>query len=201
MFFLSSCRNMQSLTSKPMDRMNASHPSIFQSPQYWNTPGHGVQSVPSQPQSQGKVRDLARVSIGQEIASVLSTAFIGSANLDIVQKGLQQGVYAETGHVIGRQSEPELLNVMTLVYNAHARNVVEENYAWDALKAYVINEVKRLNCLVYTEVIPVIVANVQHYLRYIQDKNNPLPVAPTPIYTGSHDYTLVNPVDAAVTLR
>lgn len=200
---------MNHLTDLPLDRENSYHPSLFQSDETWKkacqqstqeTDGNRMCRRPTNPATAALIREFvnSRAScdtarVGQEIPTVLSVAFMGAQNVEILQQGLRRGVFEQSGNLVGRQDDSALIVQMQKVYNTHARNVDEEAMTWEQLKAHTVNEIKRLNCIVYTIVIPIILANVQHYLRYIQEKDSPLPVMADPIYTGGgKDNTLVS---------
>ncbi len=197
---------MNYLVDIPMDRENMYHPSIFQSQATWDaatgkTKGNHVKR-PTNPETSLRIQQYLEsrsgscdsTLVGQEMPSVLSVAFMSSENREILQQGLRRGVYEQSGNVIGRQSEPALIGQMQIVYNDHARNVDEESLTWEQLRSYSLGEVKRLNCILYHTVIPTILANVQHYLRFIQEKQKPPPVSATPLYTGMKNNTLVSSI-------
>lgn len=194
---------MNQLTDMPLDRNNMFHPSIFQLQENWDQHSASQQNNGRvNLVTQAKINEFLNASgrscdvvVGRELPTVLSVAFMGPRNTEILQQGLVTGVRQQTGYTIGRQSDQALTIEMETVYNDHARNANEVGMEWEELKAYVVAEIKRLNCIVYTRAIPNIVANIQHYLRYIQEKDKPLPVIANPTYAVQRKSTLGSPLD------
>ena len=184
------------MQSIPRDRDDMFHPSMFQSQAKWEVAQNGQR--PPNPVTVQHIREFLEINsagclsntLNHETSTVLYIAFMGTNNREILHNGIKRGVFEESGNITGRQDDQALYGEMQKVYDAHARNMQEDSMTWDELKTRVIDEVKRLNCIVYSTVIPTIVANVQHYLRYRQEMTRPLPLAPTPQITGLKDTTL-----------
>lgn len=100
--------------------------------------------------------------------NALSASFFGNANLDALQRRIQQEIRKRTGYVIDRQSDEQLLIVMRYVYMQSARNTGGAA------------EVRRLNELVLREVVPQVGAGLAQYLGYLRDAST----LPTPIARG-----------------
>ena len=190
-FFAHLIKTMESLTSIPMDRGVGYHPSLFQSQAIWE---NATRSVPKNVVNHDTAAAIeafmashasasCTMLCDQEAPTVLSVLFFGQQNIDILQQGLRRGVFEETGRLIGMQSQVAIEQMMLQVYSEHARNFNEVAYTWAEVKQKSIEELKRLNCIFYTNTIPRIIANIQHYLRYLQEKDKPMPVQPMPQYT------------------
>lgn len=180
----------------PIDRDHMSHPSVFQSQENWDkaqsrgTPNPDtLQRIAAYLRSRAPSCDDPNMP-GQEIPTVLSVAFMSPENREILQQAIRRGVYQSSGNAIGRQSDVILFANMQAMYEAHARNINESLYTWEELQAYCTREIKRLNCLLCTMIVPSVVTSVQHYLKYIRSKAAPLPVLQAPTYAGMKDKTI-----------
>lgn len=97
-----------------------------------------------------------------------SRLFFGKANIDALQRRLQEEIHARTGLTIDRQSDEELMVVMRYVFVQSGSN--EGGSA----------EVRRLNELVLAEIVPIVGSGVMQYLAYLKDAST----LPTPIPRG-----------------
>ena len=101
-------------------------------------------------------------------ANELSQLFFGPANVDVVQRKLQDAILKRMGFRIDRQSDEQLLIAMRYVYMQSGRN-----FGGAA-------EVRRLNELVLREIVPQVGAGLAQYLGYLRDAST----LPTPMARG-----------------
>ena len=97
-----------------------------------------------------------------------SRMFFAQANVDTLQKRLQQEIQKRTGMRIDRQSDEQLLIVMRYVFIQSGSNMGSAN------------EVARLNELVLAEIVPQVGAGLMQYIDYLRDAST----LPTPIPRG-----------------
>lgn len=97
-----------------------------------------------------------------------SRLFFGKANVDTLQKRLQQEIHKRTGLRIDRQSEEQLLIVMRYVFIQSGSNMGGAG------------EVARLNELVLAEIVPQVGAGLMQYVDYLRDAST----LPAPIPRG-----------------
>lgn len=90
-------------------------------------------------------------------ATELSAAFFAPRNLDALQARLRDIIRDQTGLVIDRQSDEQLLIVMRYVFMQSARHEGGSR------------EVARLNELVLAEIVPQVGAGLAQYLDYLRD--------------------------------
>lgn len=102
--------------------------------------------------------------------SPLSLGFFSVENVDRIQESIKIAVKQESGHVIDRQSDRELISIMKGVYEAFAGNV----YRFDK------KEIRRLNAVVVDITVDQITAGIQGYLQYIHDAST----MPEPLSRG-----------------
>jgi len=90
----------------------------------------------------------------------LSRTFFSRKNVDYLQKKMREIVYKATGHIIGRQSDEELLIIMRSIYLSDSMNL-----------PYRLNEqIARLNYAVLSyATVDEIIPRVKGYLTYLND--------------------------------
>jgi|GEM_PF-3487600 len=92
--------------------------------------------------------------------SNLSRTFFSRKNVDYLQKKMREIVYKATGHIIGRQSDEELLIIMRSIYLSDSQNL-----------PYRLNEqIARLNYAVLQyATVEEIIPRVKGYLTYLNE--------------------------------
>ena len=99
----------------------------------------------------------------------INEAFFSRKNIIKLQKLIRYQVWEASGrrHVIGDQSETELLVIMRSIYFQYSRNPI----ASGCKKACAIiqNEVDRLNLFVLRDTIPTILTDVEQHIAYLRD--------------------------------
>jgi len=90
----------------------------------------------------------------------LSLAYFSRANVDYLQKKMREIVYQATGHIIGRQSDEELLIIMRSIYLSDAQNMPGQLNTQIANLNYAVLRYATVN-----EIIP----RVKGYTTYLND--------------------------------
>lgn len=99
-------------------------------------------------------------------ATDVSERFFSQANIDHLQRRLQQEIRKHMGYTIDRQSDEQLLIVMRYVYMQSGRHDGGTR------------EVARLNDLVLREIVPQVGSGLAQYLGYLRDASTlPTPIA------------------------
>lgn len=98
-----------------------------------------------------------------QVSSPLNTAFFSRANMDRLQTEMRETVRRNTGQVIGRQSDTELLTIMRYVYMDNANEDPRDVNA----------EMSRLNALVLAQAVPIVTTGVLQYVAYVKELNSP----------------------------
>ena len=96
--------------------------------------------------------------------------FFNDSNISIIQNQLKSQVKKQTGEMISNQSCNEIYTIMKYIYVNNA-NIVYQNFK---------SEVKRLNDLVLSELVPMVCSNILQHFQYIKDISK----LPTPISRG-----------------
>jgi hypothetical protein len=93
----------------------------------------------------------------------VAIAFMGAANCDRLHDAIVQGVKdASDGEfVIGRQSHPELVQIMRAIYLEHACHLPDK----------IDKQVLRLNERVLAYAVPQVVSEVRAHRRYLVDRD------------------------------
>lgn len=106
----------------------------------------------------------------------VSEVFFSKKNVDYLQQMMKKMVYKETGHVIGRQSNEELLIIMRSIYLQHTKN-------WDRDISRQVAELNYhvLKYSVYSAILP----NVKGYATYLRDNLRTNVVLPHAKYVNS----------------
>jgi hypothetical protein len=104
----------------------------------------------------------------------LTFLFFSEQNVENLQLLIRYIVHKETGYVVDKQSQTELLVVMRsifLEYSAHPP--LFDNKMSDATRALILEkykkEVARLNDIVIYAVVPKLVSQLQQYVDYLRD--------------------------------
>lgn len=115
--------------------------------------------------------------IGQE-ETPLNAEFFSRANMDRLQRAMQETVLHETGLRLSRQSDEALAIIMRSVYVDHARNEAGN----------IGEQVFALNERVLDICVPQVMSGIRTYLAYIRDVSRypvPLARAENPSVTGT----------------
>lgn len=102
--------------------------------------------------------------------NLLNQLFLSVENIEHVQQRIRYEIYkASNGeHIIGKQSEVELVLIMRSIYLTYGKN----------LPTHLREQIKELNDLVLLEVVPRILSEIQGDLRYLYDASiQPMPLA------------------------
>lgn len=98
----------------------------------------------------------------------LNTAYFCQKNLDLLQRTLQEQIYAKIQHRIDRQDDRQLLTIM--------RGIYIENDVSGSLS--VADQVKAMNALVVKVCLPQIASGIKAYQAYIVDASTlPMPIS------------------------
>lgn len=106
--------------------------------------------------------------------NVLNQLYLSPENIEEVQQRIRYEVYRASNqqHVIGRQSERELVIIMRSIYLTYGKNIPTDDPA--VLK----RQISDLNDLVVLEVVPKILSEIQTHIRYLYDRSTqPMPLA------------------------
>lgn len=98
----------------------------------------------------------------------LVEAFFRVENLDVLQNRLRATIQKQTGYAIDRQSDDHLTVIMRKVYAEYATNTSTNIDA----------EVRRLNDMVLSIVVPMVASGISAQLAYLKDASSlpePLP--------------------------
>jgi hypothetical protein len=100
--------------------------------------------------------------------------FFSPSNVDALQEGVRYGVYMASGgkHVIGRQSDNELMVVMRSTFLQESKN----------LEVNVLEQIKVLNAVVLQYCVPLIHSNVIQFYGYKKDISK----LPVPLEHGAN---------------
>ena len=191
---MSSTGNTDMVVNEGMDGVSttirpAFHPSTFQAgeidlfnnstkveKEYY---GQGYKKVEIE-----KLRIKLQPLADRDGGNLLFYTFVSTKNVANIQLGLKRAVFKWTKEIIGPQSEIELINLMTNIYNDNARNVNERNNPKLLVNKYIYNEVIRLNEFTISLATPNIVNQVVQYLYAQRDLNNPDRDFTRPVNTG-----------------
>jgi Family of unknown function (DUF5761) len=126
------------------------------------------------------VRDTASTDVFRDIElNPTSSLFFSPHNIDALQEGIRYQVYVRSGaqHVIGRQSETELVAIMRAMYLQHGKNTT-----CGGGTCHDLSEVRRLNSIVIDYCLQRILPEVDIYMRYRSDITR----LPTPMERGAY---------------
>ena len=112
----------------------------------------------------------------------LENSFFSKDNIDLINKQLILSVYNKTNKqfLICSQKEADLLIVMRYVFIEYSRNLPYD----------IVNQIKDLNCKVVSEILPVVISNVDQKIGYLRDINTQPIGPPLPINTKKINRTL-----------
>lgn len=118
--------------------------------------------------------EFALSSIRQD-QNELNRQFFGSANLNFLQKELQSRVYTTTKKLIDRQKDDDLFIIMRGTFVIASTNAYEN----------VERQVKVLNEMVLTQVVPQVVFGVKAHSKFLQDVQKPADPLDRGMYVSS----------------
>ena len=109
---------------------------------------------------------------GHICSSELSNQFFSKCNIHHIQELLKQNIYilSNKTHVIGPQSEIELLIIMRHLYLNNAKNK----------NINIINQINELNDLVIKKCVPFILTKLEQRKEYIKDISSSLKIMEHP---------------------
>lgn len=97
----------------------------------------------------------------------LNDLYFSKLNIDAVQEAVRYTIFKETGKVIDKQNERELVVIMRSIYLQYSRN----------LSTNLVKQVKELNKRVLDEIIPKIIMEMNQYQTYLRDASGlPIPM-------------------------
>lgn len=98
-------------------------------------------------------------------ANNTSLLYLSPTNLEALQQGVRYQVYVQSqgAHVIGRQSDAELISIMRSIYLQHGRNTTMPDGSPD------LQEVRRLNGIVIDYCVSRVLSEIDIYLQYRSD--------------------------------
>jgi hypothetical protein len=103
---------------------------------------------------------------GQISQTAVSDLYFSPRNIDALQEGIRNRVYAESGISIARQSDNELKVIMRSIYLQYSVNDGSDCVA----------QVKKLNAAVLNWAVPEVLSNVLQYQTYRKDASTlPIP--------------------------
>jgi hypothetical protein len=111
---------------------------------------------------------------GEIYHTPVSDLFFSANNINALQQGIRYSVYrsSEKHHIIGRQSDVDLILIMKGVYLEHAMH----------LSGNTVGQVKGLNARVLDYVVPRVLTEVDTYLKYRHDVSTlPVPMERAPM--------------------
>ena len=102
----------------------------------------------------------------------LETTFFSDENIELVNKQLILGVFKKTnGKIkIPPQSSQSLIIVMRYVFLEFARHLPYD----------IMGQIKDLNCMVVSEILPNIITNVNQRIDYLKEIENPRKILELP---------------------
>lgn len=102
--------------------------------------------------------------------NLLNQLFMSAENIENLQQRIRYEVYRASNqqHIIGRQSERELVIVMRSIYLTYGKN----------LPTKIKEQIEDLNDLVVQDVVPGVLSLIQGDMRYLWDRSTqPMPLA------------------------
>lgn len=102
--------------------------------------------------------------------NLLNQLFLSPENVENVQQRIRYEVYkaSQEKHIIGKQSEIELVIIMRSIYFTYGKN----------MPTNIRGQIKELNDLVILDVVPKILSAIEGDDRYLYDaSSNPMPLA------------------------
>ena len=119
-----------------------------------------------------KPTTIRKQAFGHQAAecNLLNQLYLSPENIDNVQQRIRYEVYKASNHqhIIGRQSDRELVIIMRSIYFTYGKN----------LPTNIKGQIEELNNLVLLDVVPKILSAVEGDQRYLFDaSSNPMPLA------------------------
>jgi hypothetical protein len=119
-----------------------------------------------------KPTTIRKQAFGHQAAecNLLNQLYLSPENIENVQQRIRYEVYKASNqqHIIGRQSERELVIIMRSIYFTYGKN----------LPTNIKGQIEELNNLVLLDVVPKILSAVEGDQRYLFDaSSNPMPLA------------------------
>ena len=109
---------------------------------------------------------------GTDQSTTLSDLYFSQVNVDYLQTEIISRIFDKTNkqHVIGKQSEEELLIVMRSIYLQHGKN----------MDTHLDEQVDKLNELVLDYCVDNVYSNLVQYIGYIDDITRDQPILDRP---------------------
>lgn len=123
--------------------------------------------------------------------NIFSKMYYSQKNMTNLQNMIIHNVYKETGDVISKQHDNELLIVMRSAYLQHSNNPVINDLSDNKQKQLLRNEINRLNAITLDYIIPDIVSQILQYKRYLVDITQnyvPIPRESNPSIKGTKEF-------------
>jgi hypothetical protein len=139
--------------------------------------------------------------------TLMTYLFFSKKNIESIQNLIKMLVYRYMNYVVDDQSPTDLIIVMRSMFLQYCNNPLEilPDMSPEQKKKSLADhtaEVARLNQMVVSEVVPLVVSQLQAYLDYLRDANQPLQALPPPIndsIKGQRQYKSVTSVLAGGT--
>lgn len=147
----------------------------------WSRPNQIYKQQPMFSSSSTKLQSHACDALsGVEEVTEFSRLFFSHKNLIELQKMIRYSVYINTNkkYIIDYQNETELIIAMRTLY-------LENAIIPSSINEYT-SEIKRLNDLLLSKLIPRLVSEIEQYLGYIKDSNNPYTLLDNPRSTSNN---------------
>lgn len=108
--------------------------------------------------------------------SDLSVLYFTQENIDYLQTQIIKRIYEKTSkkHLVGKQSEDELIIVMRSIYFQHSKNMRDR----------LDQQINILNELVLEYCVDNVLTNLQQYVKYIHDITTDQPLMDKPVSTN-----------------
>lgn len=107
------------------------------------------------------------------IPTLLFYIFFSIKNVAQLQHEIQVAVYKTSGYKIGNQSEQVLGILMDSTFCDNRRQIDENNNPKTVVEASIKNEVKRLNNIVVSIALPVIINEILQYMQFQSSYKKP----------------------------
>lgn len=105
--------------------------------------------------------------------TLLFYVFFSRENISTLQKNLRYSVNKWSGYHIGNQSVEELVILMENVYSSYARNIDEQRAPSKVLLKFIKTEIGRLNELVVSQAVPIIIDKIEQHVAYLKAVETP----------------------------
>jgi hypothetical protein len=106
--------------------------------------------------------------------SLLAELFFSYQNIENVQNVIKYLVHKYTNEIIDKQSTTELLVIMRSIYLEYSEHpeIINDDMTNDQKQKLLLNykkEVDRLNQIVFNNIVPKLVSQLQQYIDYLRD--------------------------------